>query len=195
MDVVEGLPEEFALLRREFTGITDRRFAGGLVHPLEAVLMLRQVKQMLGLMCGQGSLSAIYRFGDTHPEVLAGLGLRRSPSVATLSRLLRMVKVSEVRQAMLSFTAALSELRGVELTVAAVDGKTMRGVWEDREQLRLWRVFSRQGALALDQMRICGHLEEPRAAQEWMEQVSGSVAGFRVLTGTACTPTPICARP
>ena len=179
MDVVEGLPEEFALLRRELSGITDCRFARGLVHPLEAVLSLA----VLGLMCGQGSLSAIYRFGDTHPEVLAGLGLRRSPSVATLSRLLRMVKVSEVRQAMLSFTVALSELRGVELTVASVDGKTMRGVWEDREQLRLWHVFSRQGTLALDQMRICGHLEEPRAAQEWIEQVSGSVAGLRVLTG------------
>ena len=106
MDVVEGLPGEFALLRRELARTTDRRFARSLVHPLEAVL---------GLMCGQISLSAIYRFGDTHPELLAGLGLRRSPSVATLSRLLRMVKVSEVRQAMLSFTVALSELRGVGL--------------------------------------------------------------------------------
>ena len=76
MDVAEGLPEEFALLRRELAGITDRRFARGLVHPLEAVLMLRQAQQVLGLMCGQGSLSAIYRFGDTHPELLAGLGLR-----------------------------------------------------------------------------------------------------------------------
>ena len=77
MDVVEGLPEEFALLRRELAGITDRRFARGLVHPLEAVLMLRQAQQVLDLMCGQGFLSAIYRFGDTHPELLAGLGLRR----------------------------------------------------------------------------------------------------------------------
>ncbi len=34
-------------------------------------------------------MSAIYRFGDTHPELLRGLGLRHSHSVATLSRLLR----------------------------------------------------------------------------------------------------------
>ena len=179
MDVVEGLPKEFALLRGELARITDRRFARGLVHPLEAVLSLA----VLGLMCGQCSLSAIYRFGDTHPELLKGLGLRRSPSVATLSRLLRMVKVAEVRQAMLSFMVALSESRGVRLTVASVDGKTMRGVWEDGEQLRLWHVFSRQGALALDQVRISGHLDEPRAAQEWMEQVSGNIEGLRVLTG------------
>lgn len=127
------------------------------MHPLEAVLSL----SVLALMCGQSSLSAIYRFGDTHPELLKGLGLRRSPSVATLSRLLRMVKVSEVRQAMLSFMMALSESRGVQLTVASVDGKTMRGVWEDGEQLRLWHVFSRQGALALDQVRKPGIWTSP----------------------------------
>ena len=179
MDVVEGIPEEFGLLRQELSRVSDSRFARGLVHPLEAVLSL----SVLGLMCGQCSLSAIYRFGDSHPDLLSGLGLRRSPSVATLSRLLRMVKVAEVRQAMLNFMVALSRMRGAELTVASVDGKTMRGVWEDGEQLRLWHVFSRQGALALDQVQISGHLEEPRAAQEWMEQVSGSVEGLRVLTG------------
>ena len=82
-------------------------------------------------------MSAIYRFGDSHPDLLAGLGLRRSPWVPTLSRPLRMVKVAGVRQAMLSFMVALSESRGARLTVASVNGKTMRGVWEDGEQLRL----------------------------------------------------------
>ena len=35
MDVVEGLPEEFALLRRELAQISDHRFPRGRVHPLE----------------------------------------------------------------------------------------------------------------------------------------------------------------
>ena len=81
---------------------------------------------------------------------------------------------------------ALPELWGAGLTVASVDGKTMRGVWEDGWRLRPWYVFSREGALALDRMPVCGHPEEPRAAQEWMEQVSGSVfvqERGRVLTG------------
>ena len=97
---------------------TDRRFAKGLAHPPEAALSL------------------------------AGPGLRCSPPVAALSRLRRTVKVSEghrlpharLGRAMLSFTAALPELRGAGLTVASVDGKTMRGVWEDGWRLRLWRV-------------------------------------------------------
>ena len=70
MDLAQGLPEEFVLLRRELTRISDRRFAMGMAHPPEAAL---------GLMCGQSSLSAIYRSGGAHPELLYGPGLRRRP--------------------------------------------------------------------------------------------------------------------
>lgn len=92
------------------------------------------------------------------------MGLRRSPPVAARPRLLWMVKAAGVRQTMLNFMAALSRMRGAPLTVASRDGKTMRGVREDGEQLRLWHVFSRQGALAFDQVRISGPMDEPRAA-------------------------------
>lgn len=61
MDVAKGIPEEFALLRQELARVSGSRFSGGLAHPLEAVLSLA----VLGLMCGQCSLSAIYRFGGT----------------------------------------------------------------------------------------------------------------------------------
>lgn len=30
-----------------------------------------------------------------------------------------------------------------------------------------------------------GHLDEPRAAQAWIEQVAGRIEGLRVLTGDA----------
>ena len=128
---------------------------------------------------------AIYRFGDTHPALLSVLGLRRSPSVATLSRLLRMVSVSEVREALLRFVMELSELRGKRVEVAAMDGKTVRGVWENGEQLRTLHVFSREGALALDQMKIESHPQEPRAALMWVKRVSSRFEGLGVLTGDA----------
>ena len=60
MNMVEGLPAEFALLRRELARISDSRLPQDRVHPLEAVLSLT----VLAHMCGQCSLSAIYRFGD-----------------------------------------------------------------------------------------------------------------------------------
>ena len=175
------LPQEFSLLRKELAKISDQRFSRGRVHPLEGVLSLT----VLALMCGQRSLSAIYRFGDTHPHLLSLLGLRRSPSVATLSRLLRMVSVSEVRQALLSFVTELVELRGNDVGVVSVDGKTVRGVREEGEQLRVLHLFSREGSVALDQMQIADHLDEPRAAREWVQTVSTSFEGLRVLTGDA----------
>ena len=181
MKHLSTLPDEFSLLRRELAKITDQRYSRGKVHPLDGVLALT----VLALMCGQRSLSAIHRFGDTHQALLSLLGLRRSPSVATLSRLLRMVSVSEVRQALLSFVIELVELRGSKAEVVSMDGKTVRGVREDGEQLRTLHVFSREGAVALDQVKIADHPDEPRAALEWVKQVSSRFEGLQVLTGDA----------
>ena len=181
MERLSTLPQEFSLLRRQLGKITDQRYRRGKVHSLEGVLALT----ILALMCGQRSLSAIYRFGDTHQSLLSSLGLRRSPSVPTLSRLLRMVSVSEVRQALLSFVIELVELRGSKIEVASMDGKTVRGVREDGQQLRTLHMFSREGAIALDQVKIGEHPDEPRAALEWIKQVSSRFEGLRVLTGDA----------
>ena len=142
MDQGASLGEEFQVLRQHLARLSDRRYRRGLVHPLEGVLSLT----VLGLMCGCPSLSAIYRFGDTQPQ----LGLRRSPSVQTLSRLLGMVSVDEVRRALLEFVLALEQRRGHEITTAALDGKTLRGVREKSTQLKALCVFSREGLAALD---------------------------------------------
>ena len=181
MDQGSSLGEEFGLLREHLARLSDQRHRRGLVHPLEGVLSLT----VLGLMCGCPSLSAIYRFGDTQPQLLRRLGLRRSPSVQTLSRLLGMVSVGEVRRALLEYVLALEQRRGHEITTAALDGKTLRGVREDGEQLKALCVFSREGLAALDQVAIGSHFEEPQAAQAWIEAVAGHCPGLEMLTGDA----------
>lgn len=144
-------------------------------------------------MCGYRSLSAIYRFGDTHPELWSELELRRSPSVPTLPRLLRMVSVSELRQALLRFGILLASQRDAGIGVVAMDGKTMGGVWEEGEQLRVLHLFSQESAVALDQVAVKGHLDEPRAAQAWIEQMAGRIEGLGVLTGDAlCADANLC---
>ena len=153
-----SLPEEFRLLRTQLDKMTDRRCNRGKVHPLEGVLSLT----VLALMCGQRSLSAVYRFGDTHPHLLSLLELRRSPSVQTLSRLLRMVSVAEVRYALMNFVRELMELMGEHMDVVAMDGKTVRGVRENGDQLRVLHLFSREGSVALDQVAIAHHADEPK---------------------------------
>jgi hypothetical protein len=177
------VPAEFALLVAAFAAITDARFARGKVHPLPGVLAL----VVLGMMAGCRSLSAISRFGQIHPEVLAPLGLRRSPSVATLHRLLRRVSVGEVRTALAAFTRQLLAARTgrPEVGIVAVDGKTSRGVWEGEEQLHVLHVFAQSSTLGLDQVAVGCALDETVAAQDWLEQVAATFPGLTILTGDA----------
>jgi hypothetical protein len=177
------VPEEFALLLECLAEVADPRLARGKVHPLAGVLGLT----VLALMAGARSLSAISRFGQNHAEVLGPLGLRRSPSVATLSRLLGRVAVADVRAALRTFVERLAAGRGpaAGVAVVAVDGKTLRGVREDGEQLHVLQVFAHQGALALDQAAAAPLRGEPAAAQAWVEAVAETFPGLRVLTGDA----------
>jgi hypothetical protein len=177
------VPEEFALLVAAFAAITDPRFARGKVHPLPGVLAL----VVLGLMAGCRSLSAISRFGQIHPEVQAPLGLRRSPSVATLHRLLRRVAVAEVRAALAAFTRQVVTARTghPDIGVVAVDGKTVRGVGEGEAQLHLLHVFAQTSVLGLDQVAVSCALDETGAAQDWMATVAESFPGLTILTGDA----------
>lgn len=177
------VPEEFAVLRECLATVADPRFARGKVHPLPGVLGLA----VLGLMAGGRSLSAISRFGQIHPEVLGPLGLRRRPSVATLSRLLGRVAVADIRQALRAFVQRLLTERGVTASAAvvAVDGKTLRGVHEDGEPLHVLQVFAHQGALALDHLAAAPLRGEIAAAQAWLETVAEAFPGLRVLTGDA----------
>ena len=176
-----SLPEEFALLQQALSRLTDQRSPQGKVFPLAGALGLT----VLALMCGYRSLSAIYRFGDTHPELWPQLQLPRSPSAPTLSRLLRMVSVGELRQGLLGFAIELAAQRRSAVGVVAMDGKTMGGVWEGGEQLRILHLFSQESAAALDQAAVKGHLDAPRAAPAWVEEVSGRIDGLRALTGDA----------
>jgi hypothetical protein len=177
------VPEEFALLVAALAAITDPRFARGKVHPLPGVLAL----VVLGLMAGCRSLSAISRYGQIHPEILPVLGLRRSPSVATLHRLLRGVSVAEVRTALAAFTRQLLTARTgrPEVGVVAVDGTTLRGVWEGEDQRHLLHVFAHASTLALDQVAVGGVMEETAGAEAWLATVAADFPGLTIVTGDA----------
>ena len=126
-------------------------------------------------MCRQASLSAIHRFGDTRPRLLSGPGLRPSPAVAALLRLLRMAKADGVRQAMPGFTAALSELRGARMTVASIGRQGHARCPGRRSATAVVAWVQPSSGPSFGPGAGLRHLEEPRPAQEWMERVSGSV--------------------
>lgn len=176
--------EEFALLRGHLEGIADPRYARGKVHPLAGVLGL----VVLALMAGARSMSEISRFGKLNCEVLGPLGLRRSPSVATLGRLLRFVSVDGVRRSLLAFARELYAARlgtGMPVGVVAMDGKSLRGSWEGGRQLHLLHLFAHRGALALDQVVVGDGAGEVIGAQRWIEAMADEFPGLGLLTGDA----------
>jgi hypothetical protein len=184
MEATSSVPEEFVLLLEQFDQITDQRFARGKVHPLVGVLGLT----VLGLMAGGRSMSDISRYGKAHPEVLSPLGLRRSPSVATLSRLLRQVSVAELRRALTTFVLQLGQRRDAKVDVVAVDGKWLRGTWEDGRQAHLLHLFAQDAKLALDQRQVehgNGEGGEWDVARRWMEQLVQDFPSLEILTGDA----------
>ena len=175
---------EYALLRKHLEAVVDPRHARGKVHPLAGVLSL----VVLALMGGARSMSDISRFGKLKAEVLVPLGLRRSPSVATLGRLLRLVSVEGVRKSLLAFVRELHVLRqGPEapVGVVAMDGKTLRGTWEGGRQLHVLHLFAHQGALALDQVAVGKAAGEVAGAEEWIKTIAREFPGLSLFTGDA----------
>lgn len=183
VDVKSSVPEELALLPECFASVRDFRKDRGKVHPLVSALCLT----VLALMCGARSLSDVSRLGKLHPEILGPLKLRRSPSVATLSRLLRGVSVKEVRAALADFARQLNERRGQEggLVVAAADGKTLKGVWENGKQLHVLHLFAHNAALALDQVAVGHTAGEIQGTKDWIEQMARQFPGLQILTADA----------
>ena len=183
MPAPSAVPAEFALLVDRFATLTDPRHARGKVHPLPGVVAL----VVLGLLAGCRSLSAVSRYGAIHPEVLGPLGLRRSPSVATLHRLLGLVTVAEVRDVIRAFAQDLIAHRARPEAVreVALDGKTLRGTHDDGTPLHVLRAFAQHAGLGLDQAPAAPLRGEVRAAMRWLDEVADAFPGLAILTGDA----------
>ena len=172
---------EFASLVAGMAQLPDFRKPQGKLHPLPGVLAL----VVLALMAECRSLSAIRRFGRRHPAILPALGLRRVPSVPTLSRVLAGVSPEAVRDALREFTRSLASARGAPMDVVAVDGKTLRGVHEESDPAHLLHVFAHERALVLDQMLVDHVRDEVAGANRWITTLAETFPGLSVLTAVA----------
>lgn len=184
MKTTRTVPDEFALLMEHLGEVTDHRHARGKVHPLVGVLSLT----VLVLMAGGRAMSDVSRYGKAHPEILGPLGLRRSPSVATLSRLLARISVVQLRQALAGFALDLVQSRDADMAVGAIDGKWLRGTWQGGRQVHLLHLFAQNAALSLDQRPVQngnGKGSEWDVASDWMAQMVQDFPGLEILTADA----------
>lgn len=111
--------------------IPDPRYARGVRYPLGAVLGLC----VLAFICGRTTLSGVSRFGADHRRLLKQLGFKhmRSPSVPTLSRVLKAVDPAALQGALARWLSGVVERMrrrggGDERCghIASVDGKAVR---------------------------------------------------------------------
>ncbi len=173
--------EEFALLRAALNTVPDFRHRKGRRHLLSGVLGL----VVLGLMANCRSLSAISRYAQIHPDILAPLGLIRAPSVPTLSRVLAGIDPAAVRTALLGFTQTLLARREQVPAVVAVDGKCWRGVHEGDALAQVLHVFAHETGVVLDQVLVPAVRDEVAAAERWISTLAAQFPGLAVLTADA----------
>lgn len=106
--------------------IPDPRDPRGVRHPLASLLALCVV----AFVCGRQNLKQIRRFGRDNPGVLDALGFprHRSPSVPTLSRVLRALDLALLQRALARWIGGLADTAWKKRLcgVAAVDGKACR---------------------------------------------------------------------
>jgi hypothetical protein len=171
----------FAVLLTHLRTVPDHRHRRGMIHPLTGVLGLT----VLGLIAGCRNLSAIHRYGRRYPAVLPVLGLSRVPSIPTLSRVLGGLKPAELRIALQAFTQELARTQQLDLSVVAVDGKTLRGVQEDDAPAQVLHVFAHDAALVLDQVGCTRAKGEVSTAATWITSVAQQFPGLAVLTAEA----------
>ncbi|MBA2518224.1 MAG: transposase family protein [Chloroflexia bacterium] len=175
------MAEEFALLLDALGTIPDVRNRKGRRHPLPGVLGL----VVLGVMANCRSLSAISRYAQIHPDILPPLGLIRTPSVPTLSRVLAGIDPAVVRGALLGFTRTLLARRAQVPAVVALDGKSLRGVHEHEAPAYVLHVFAHEASIVLDQVLVPSVRDEVAAADQWISTLATQFPGLAVLTADA----------
>ena len=103
-----------------------------------------------------------------------------------MTRLLRLVSVAQLREALRGFAQQLLAGRGSpEPLAVAADGKTLRGVHQESQPLALLELFVHQAQVTLDQVAAPYHLAEGAALQEWLTTLAAQFPGLAVLTGDA----------
>lgn len=150
--------------------------------PLVALLQLA----VAAMLCGARSLSAMAQWGRERladdPELLWALGLPpgRSPCVATLHRVFKVLDVAGFEQALGGW---LRETGLPATEPVAIDGKTLRGVrGEGLPGVQLVAVYGHESQAVLAQLRTAGPGHEISAGQEVLRDVP--LAG-RVVTADA----------
>ena len=159
--------------------IPDPRRARGIRHPFQAILRLT----LVGLVCGQTTMSHIALFARLHwPVLREPLGFNRDqpPHATTISRTLAGIPWEQLQEALVSWVARVVADR--EMT-ASVDGKwAKQSVDQSGNPLVMVNVLAHDLRLCLAQWPASEKRYEPGVLRERLGPLFESYPGLRLLT-------------
>jgi len=172
--------------------LPDPRKEKGKRHPLRAILGLL----IVGLMCGQGSYTAIAAWGRTHRPLTKALGFRfpTSPCAATFHNLLKRLDVVRLEQLLVEWVAgvfqAIPRLHS-RLTAVAIDGKSLRGSGSrESRQTHLLAVVSHELGIPLAECAVSEKTNEVPVSTELLKMFD--VSGKVITTDALLTQRTFC---
>jgi len=153
--------------------LPDPRHARGRRHPWSALLLLLAV----GLLTGANSQRALARAGcHLRGAWLRRLGFRRSPSQATIHRLLCALDVGRVEIVICSWLAHVRgewrQAAATWLDGIAIDGKTLRGARRlGAQDVHLLSARSARDGLILAQLAVPDTTSEPMLVPQLLDRL------------------------
>ena len=159
--------------------VADPRKARGVRHPFQAILRLT----LLGLVCGQTTMSHIALFARLHWTVLKeplGFVRDRPPHATTISRTLAGVPYEELQGALTGWVARVVADREVH---ASVDGKWAKQSEDAKDNpLVMVNVLAHDLKLCLAQWPASEKRYEPGVLRDQLGRLFERYPGLRLLT-------------
>lgn len=172
--------------------LPDPRKEKGKRHPLGAILGLLVV----GLMCGQGSYTAIAVWGRTHRPLTKALGFRHptSPCAATFHNLLKRLDVVRLEQLLMKWIAGVFQATPTlhsRLTAVAIDGKSLRGSGiRERRPTHLLAAVSHELGIPLAECAVSEKTNEVPVSTQLLKMFD--ISGKVITTDALLTQRTFC---
>ena len=172
--------------------LPDPRKKKGKRHPLRAILGLLVV----GLMCGQGSYTAIAAWGRRHPSLTQALGFTHpiSPCAATFHNLLKCLDAVCLEQILTQWVSGVFQATPVlksRLTAVAIDGKSLRGSGSrNHRQTHLLAAVSHELGIPLAECAVSEKTNEVPVSMELLKMFD--VTGKVITTDALLTQRRFC---
>ena len=152
--------------------LEDKRRGQGKRYPLEYVILF----SLLAIMCKANGYSEIARFIDIHLETLEeifGIFWIKSPHKDTIKNILLSIEAKELENILIEYNHSLAKLdRKNNLNIIAIDGKTLRGSFEnikDKKALHMLEAFATGADLIIGHTEIDSKSNEIPAVQEFIK--------------------------